>query len=176
MKIYLIICLILIFFLNSKSLVYCGEPIPIMLQSVGGIYGTSFISIGKQQISAKSRGVTAIAFNPTDANTLKILAEDTHHWTNESENPSKSLLKWLKQIESFSPGWVVAMVSNDDSFISMSLDLKTYISKFGLNFGFRGSWLLVLQTNGINYKNLGSSFSLIADSTVSKGPIFVSVN
>ncbi|EAL66606.1 hypothetical protein DDB_G0281689 [Dictyostelium discoideum AX4] len=170
MKTNLIISLVFIIFLNSKSLVYCGEQIPITLQSVGfqSTYETSFISIGTQQILAKSRGVTAIAFNPNDVKTLKILAEDTHHWVKEPETPSTNLLSWLKEIESFSPGWVVAMVSNDDSSLSMGGDLKTYLSKFGLGFDFRGSWLLALQTNGVNFKNLGSSFSLVAGSTVSK--------
>ncbi|KAM9958319.1 hypothetical protein ACTFIW_001181 [Dictyostelium discoideum] len=176
MKINIIISLIFIIFLNSKSLVNCGEPIPITLQSVGSTYETSFISIGSQQILAKSRGVTAIAFNPNDVKTLKILAEDTHHWVQESATPSSNLLNWLKEIESFSPGWVVAMVSNDDSSISMGGDLITYLSKFGLSFEFRGSWLLALQTNGVNFKNLGSSFSLVAGSTVSKSLILVSNN
>ncbi|KAM9970469.1 hypothetical protein ACTFIR_002325 [Dictyostelium discoideum] len=147
-----------------------------MLKSVGTTYEDSFISIGTQQILAKSRGITAIAFNPNDVKTLKILAEDTHHWVQEPETPSANLLSWLREIESFSPGWVVAMVSNDDSSNSMGKDLRTYLSKFGLYFEWRGSCLVVLQTNGVNFKNLGSSCSLVSSSNVSKGPIFVSNN
>ncbi|KAN0044947.1 hypothetical protein ACTA71_006473 [Dictyostelium dimigraforme] len=174
MKIHLIFSIIVL--LNSFFLVYPQELVPIILQSSGGFIGASYVSIGKQQFSIRSRGITAIAFNPSDLNTFRIKGDDAYHWVPDmDDSPSEYILTWLKHIEAFSPDWVVVLVSNDDSTVSMSKNLNSWLSKFGLKFGFRGSWLLTLQTNGISYKNLGSNYSVDKDSTVSKGPILVSV-
>ncbi|KAN0044949.1 hypothetical protein ACTA71_006475 [Dictyostelium dimigraforme] len=160
MKIYLIIPIVIVFL--NYLLVY-GYEFPMILS--GGTI--SLITIGKQQFVIKSRGISAIYFNPDDLTTFRVMVADTSHSFDDLNiSPSHFFYQWLKIIEKQSPGWMVAMVSTDDTSLTMSNNLKSFLSNFDVQVGFKTPWLLALKTNGRNYSKINSSFLLQPDKNV----------
>ncbi|KAN0044926.1 hypothetical protein ACTA71_006452 [Dictyostelium dimigraforme] len=162
--------LIIFVFINISHLVF-GGSIKLSLKSQGYFSGNSWINVGDMKYFLESRGINAIAFDPSNPNQVKIKICDTYMPDKDSENQlsSNDFKNFVQEIVT-RQNWVLAIVSFDDSYKNMDGDLRQWFKKYDIALAYRGSYALVLQSNGFIYNKIASNSlpiegsSLILDS------------
>ncbi|KAM9994212.1 hypothetical protein ACTFIZ_005512 [Dictyostelium cf. discoideum] len=165
--------LLLIILLNISNFVL-GGTIKLSLKSQGYYYSNSWINIGERKYVLDGRGINAIAFDPSDPNVLKMLKSDTHMSNPPGDdNVSKGFISFIGEVQS-RKNWVIAIVSLDDSYLNMSEDLRQWFKRYGISLSFRGSYALVLQSDGLALNKIEGRFSIIEGSSTILESVIVS--
>ncbi|KAN0044927.1 hypothetical protein ACTA71_006453 [Dictyostelium dimigraforme] len=152
-----------------------GGLVKLSIRSSGFTGGDSWIYIDDNKYMIDGRGITAAAFLPSNSRLLYMKTCDTYIPNKKNEkNLSIDFLEFIKEIGGLK-NYLLTIVSNDESFNNMNSDLLQWISKYDISLGFRGSYVLILQSDGLgNFKKIASASNATADSSVSLNPFIFS--
>ncbi|KAM9970491.1 hypothetical protein ACTFIR_002347 [Dictyostelium discoideum] len=157
--------LLLLILLNISNFVL-GGSIKLSLRSKGSFeIKTSWITIGDRTYIFNGRGINAFAFDPSNPSVVKMLKSDTYMVDLPGVNDtSLGFLSFVGEIKS-RKNWVIAIVSLDDSYLSMSEDVRKWFRGYDISLSYRGSYALVLQSNGLVLNKIAGSSSTIEGSS-----------
>ncbi|KAM9959353.1 hypothetical protein ACTFIR_000428 [Dictyostelium discoideum] len=157
--------LLLLILLNISNFVL-GGSIKLSLRSQGhGPIRTSWITIGERTYLLNGRGINAFAFDPANPSVVKMLKSDTYMEELPVVNDvSVGFTNFIGEIKP-RKNWVIAIVSLDDSYLNMSEDNRKWFKGYGISLSYRGSYALVLQSNGLALNKIAGSSSTIEGSS-----------